>query len=407
MKKTKTKGWTAYRGGHRLNRTVTLMDGRRIRLYSGRVDSVSEGEKDIARQVEKYNAGIAEENERRKGIFPLGEYIERYLDRLPGMVSAKTGKPYAESTICRKRTLYEQQIKGTDLAKKKINLITAHDIELFKYGLETRKNANNSSRVISNNTRNKVITLLSEVFSDFYRLSEHPEANPMTAIKRYTESYTPKTMDDFLEDDEIARLMAVNKEYRDAPRPGTNDRQYSDIIDLSILLHTRPGELIALKARDYNAASGELRIRRTLTMHKIGKDGHAKTDRSIRTISLNSRECGIIESNINGKKAGDLIFAGARGGIISESDLNRSFRKRLAECGIDKELTMYRTRGTGITFALAHGADPAGVAGISGHSQKTMYQHYAAITSKQVKAAARVTGEAFDELLDKSTCHKG
>ena len=164
MKKSKTKDWTAYRRGHRLNRTVTLMDGRRIRLYSGRVDFVSEGEKDIARQVEKYNAGIAEENERRKGIFPLGEYIERYLDRLPGMVSAKTGKPYAESTICRKRTLYEQQIKGTDLAKKKINLITAHDIELFKYGLETKKKANISSRVISNNTRNKVITLLSEVF---------------------------------------------------------------------------------------------------------------------------------------------------------------------------------------------------------------------------------------------------
>ena len=399
MKKKTIKGWNKYQDGYRLNRTVTLQDGSRERLYTGKVYMISEGEKELERRTAERNAEIQAEIERRQGICPLGDYIEHYLNKLPDRTSKKTGRPYAPSTIERKRDLYDCQIKSSALAQKKITEVTRRDIEIFKVELEETVKSNNKKKIINNNTKNKVLTLLVEVFADFYRTAEHPENNPMIGVERYTESYGQKTMDDFLDQSEIVALMQTNKRYYVDPRPRTNDRQYSEVIDLCIIIHARPGEILALKAKDYDPETGELKIRRTLTMHQVGKDGSAKTRQSLRVVELIGKDKEIVERNCQGKKANDLLFVGAQGGVISESDLNRAFKHRLQESGIEKNLTMYRTRGTGITFALMHGADPAGVAAISGHSQKTMYQHYSAITAQQKKSAAETTKQAYDVLL--------
>ena len=146
MKNSK-KGFNVYHDGYRLNRTVTLQDGSKKRVYTGKVMSFAEGEEELKRLIAKCNAEIQAEEERRLGICSLGDYIESYLKKLPNRICKKTGRPYAKSTIVRKYDLYDCQIKDSRLAKKKINEITRRDIEIFKLDLEEMTKTNNRRKI--------------------------------------------------------------------------------------------------------------------------------------------------------------------------------------------------------------------------------------------------------------------
>ena len=66
----------------------------------------------------------------------------------------------------RKQNLYDCQIKGSVFAKKKITEVTRRDVELFKVELEELTKSNYKKKLINNNTKNKVLTPLVEVFAE-------------------------------------------------------------------------------------------------------------------------------------------------------------------------------------------------------------------------------------------------
>ncbi|NEQ45764.1 MAG: tyrosine-type recombinase/integrase [Leptolyngbya sp. SIOISBB] len=76
-------------------------------------------------------------------------------------------------------------------------------------------------------------------------------------------------------------------------------------------------------------------------------------------------------------QSSDLIFPACEGGYIDDHNFrNRAWKRTLDELGIDyrKPYTMRHTFTSG---ALESGLSPATVASLTGHSIRTLYEHYA------------------------------
>ena len=173
---------------------------------------------------------------------------------------------------------------------------------------------------------------------------------------------------------------------------------------LNILTYPRKGELLGLKAGDYNREKCILTIQRTLIRHtdgslELSKDGYGKNDRSLRKIVLDPYTCAILDRITEGKKKDELIFKTPNGRIINGRNYSGWFKRTLKKLGIEKDLPVYRLRASGISFAINSGADFDGVTENAGHSRRTAERFYLVNDDTRQKMAAVTTGEALRELM--------
>ena len=150
----------------------------------------------------------------------------------------------------------------------------------------------------------------------------------------------------------------------------------------------RPNELAALKWGDVDAARGILRIR---AGRYRGKEGPPKTASSVRDIDLLPA---VIEA-LKAQKAQqaterlkrgrgapetghDYVFTGPEGGLLNVNALrDRSWYPTLREASLSRR-TMYQTRHTFASNALAAGESPSWVAAMLGHaSPEILFSVYA------------------------------
>ncbi len=150
----------------------------------------------------------------------------------------------------------------------------------------------------------------------------------------------------------------------------------------------RPGELAALKRGDLDLRAGQLRIRAT---RGRGEEGAPKTKSSRRDVDLLSPVRVALDAQLRQQaarrvRAGEgvpalereYVFTGPQGGFINPNDLrDRIWYPSLRKAKL-RARTIYQTRHTFASNALAAGEDPAWVARQLGHKGvKMLFERYA------------------------------
>ena len=144
----------------------------------------------------------------------------------------------------------------------------------------------------------------------------------------------------------------------------------------------RPNELAALKWGDVDAARGIVRIR---AGRYRGKEGPPKTASSVRDIDLlpavvEALKAQKAQQAAERLKRGrgapetgqDYVFTGPEGGLLNVNALrDRYWYPTLTKAGLSRR-TMYQTRHTFASNALAAGESPSWVAAMLGHASPEM-----------------------------------
>ena len=176
----------------------------------------------------------------------------------------------------------------------------------------------------------------------------------------------------------------------------------------------RPNELAALRWGDIDAVRSVLRIR--LGRYR-GKEGPPKTASSVRDLDLLPAVVGALKAQkaqqaAERLKAGrgapeagqDYVFTGPAGGLLNVNALrDRVWYPTLLKATLSRR-TMYQTRHTFASNALAAGEAPSWVAAMLGHaSPEMLFSVYA----RFIPNRTRRDGSAFVSRMDGAAAHPG
>jgi integrase len=163
--------------------------------------------------------------------------------------------------------------------------------------------------------------------------------------------------------DEVKRL-------REAAR---GDR-FEALLCLVLTVGMRPGELLALHARDVDTERRTVIVRGTITDAPDGglTIGETKSRAGMRVVPMTSACAAAFERQLAGLKPDALIFPADNGGLLSPTNfLYRYFYPLLVRAGLPR-VTMRDLRHTALTYMVADKVDPVTVAKIAGHSNPSM-----------------------------------
>lgn len=161
--------------------------------------------------------------------------------------------------------------------------------------------------------------------------------------------------------------------------------RYRLFVLLAAFAQLRFGELVALRCRDLDLHTMELRIRRATAEMEDGTqiDDDPKSEAGKRPISLPAALHGDVEWHLAHFAEGGpngRLFLGAQGGIPRRRNFNRVWRKALAAAGIPESLGLHLhdLRHTGSTWSAQSGATLKELMARIGHSSTRaamIYQH--------------------------------
>jgi len=163
--------------------------------------------------------------------------------------------------------------------------------------------------------------------------------------------------------DEVKRL-------REAAR---GDR-FEALLCLVLTVGMRPGELLALHARDVDTERRTVIVRGTVTDAAEGglTIGETKSRAGMRVVPMTTACASAFERQLAGLKPDALIFPADNGGLLSPTNfLYRYFYPLLVRAGLPR-VTMRDLRHTALTYMVADKVDPVTVAKIAGHSNPSM-----------------------------------
>ena len=167
-------------------------------------------------------------------------------------------------------------------------------------------------------------------------------------VKRFENASAARKL--FLTEKQVAALLSKS-------RGGVRD-----IIKAGVLTGARRGELFALKARDFDAREGTLRI-------TDGKTG-------ARDVYLSDAAVAFFKAKAKGKLPEVHLLTKDDGTPWPEDDLNRPFKAAVQAAKLPPETTFYSLRHYHISKALLAGVQPQVVAENCGTSLRMIEKHY-------------------------------
>jgi integrase len=163
--------------------------------------------------------------------------------------------------------------------------------------------------------------------------------------------------------------------------------QHRLMVETAINTGLRWGELIALKPRHLDLATGELTVEETIvevstknspTGHRMLTKPYPK-DNEPRTMGLPQELVTQLAAHIadRGLASGDLLFATREGTPISRNTFRtRIWRPAVAASGLDFDVRVHDLRHAHASWLLAGGSDLRSVMDRMGHAQITTTQKY-------------------------------
>jgi integrase len=300
----------------------------------------------------------------------IGEAGERYIDRLEGLGRKKTTISDYRSTL---RVHLVPFFGGRSL--------DGIGVELVEAFITAKQKEGKASKSISN-----YVGLLYSMFAYAVRrgwarsnpvaLAEKPRVDARNADIRYLEVVELEELIRAVPDDEVGEIERVL--YRTAAMTGL-----------------RRGELLALRWRDIDWASGVIRVRRSYTR---GEFGHPKSGRSIRAVPLADALAADLErhhdrSRFRGDE--DLVFAHPQlGTVLDPSKLQKRFKRAAQRAGL-RPIRFHDLRHTFGTRMAAAGAPLRAIQEWMGHRDHRttlIYADYAPDQSQGARYAAVAFG---------------
>lgn len=169
--------------------------------------------------------------------------------------------------------------------------------------------------------------------------------------------------------------------------------RYRAAVLLAVWCSLRQGELLELRRRDVDLATGQVSISRAVTRTSDGPVvGLPKSDAGIRTVSIPPHVLPDVKRHLTRYVEADqdaLLFPARLGGWLQPSSLYRVFY-RAREAAGRPDLRWHDLRHTGATLAAQSGATVADVMRRVGHSTTRaamIYQHASDTRDAEVAAA--------------------
>jgi integrase len=155
---------------------------------------------------------------------------------------------------------------------------------------------------------------------------------------------------------------------------------YAPLIEFLFLTGCRPSEAIALRWRHIDADLTRITF---CEARVYGITKSTKTNKS-RIFPINLKLRSLLTAIKPRRTRGDdLVFPSKNGLVIDEHNLvRRQWNCTLEELGITRR-PLYNCRHTFISFCLSRGIQVQQVAAWVGNSPKTIWEHYAGITTRQ------------------------
>lgn len=385
----------------RARANVVLLNGELLRIEGTGKNRVDARE-NLLKNIEKRNEIITYGRMRNAGYHTLYEAVlDLIKEREEEYDREREREARRDTSIQRDYDVCNSLLKPFTIAQKPINQIGIVDLQQYRNQLakaqydkkRTKKKHEPEWTYYSASTLNRMIRLVVKVLDDFYLYK--PQKTPTEVLTQFKQRRPEKTEDDFLIGNEVKTAIVYFREKRkEAQYP--LDITYADMFILSILLGTRPGEIMGLKKKDWNPQNRELSILRTAEY----EDGRTKTASSIRKIIVPKEAEDILNRRCSTIKTEKLIFSSTKGNMLSPSNCNRKLKRWIAEAGINKpKIHPHSLRGTCGTVLLDAGIRIEAVSKLLGHDRvSTTEQYYSTYTESRRKADAEQICGVFDKL---------
>ena len=330
--------------------------------------------------------------------------IDNFLKQEQSNIVEEKGRPLRDATIARDTHVTNSLLHPFSyLMKIKVKDLTP--MLCMKWREEVGKKKSLYNKPFGPDYKNRALFILkSSVDPYFIRTMQQ---SPTASVKPWKKPHKQKTEENILLPEEIRVFLDYCREHFDDYR--------ARAAWLQIQIFIRPGELLALKVKDYDPIRHLLHIQRTITKKRvydkelkkyiekayISTDGEVKTMESDRYIPLSSSIEAFLQKINSDKQADSLIFPCTTGNFGDEATYNKWFKKALKACGIGKNLHAHNLRTSGISFAAYAGADLSGVSKMAGHSSQAVTQEfYTAVYDRKKKEAADKLADAFSGLYN-------
>ncbi|MBN1174746.1 MAG: site-specific integrase [Micromonosporaceae bacterium] len=186
--------------------------------------------------------------------------------------------------------------------------------------------------------------------------------------------------------------------------------RYRLLVLLATFAQLRFGELVALRRRDLNLATLEIRVRKATAEMEDGTqvDDDPKSEAGKRPITLPQGLRADIETHLAryAQPGPDgRLFLGAQGGIPRRRNFNRIWHKALTDAGIPSELGLHLhdLRHAGSTWSAQSGATLKELMARIGHSSTRAALIYQHATRDRDQAIAAALNELINEAHQKAT----
>ncbi len=371
-------------------------DGKRIRMY-GYGKTEGEAKEKLKSHIRKKQEELSYGDALSKGETTIRRALRAFLEweKTGKYISSKTGKPKTPIAVEHDYETAEALLfPCKELMSLQVNKVTpSHILKWKKWTDEKTYKKAGKKYYYSADKKNKAYRLLRETINPCF---EGMGFNPIAGVSKWTVHTKKKSESDILTPDEIKLFLSYCLEDL------TDHNRAQGAVN--VLIYPRKGELLGLKAGDYNRSRATLTIQRTLIRHtdgslELSEDGYGKNNRSLRDIVLDPYTCAVLDKITEGKKPNELLFTTPKGNLVNGRNYSEWFKRTLKKLGIHKDIPAYRMRASGISFAVNHGADREGVADNAGHSKRTADNYYIVSDATKARAAATVTGEAIRELM--------
>ena len=367
--------------------THEFPDGTKKRVY-GTGKTTRDAEKALHDKIKALEQKIVTGIEYDAGEMTLKEALKECLMRrqtelLPGKERPRRPETCMRDEYAVQALLYP--LKG--MMKKKVSELTTYDVLLWKQSADKTRTTNNG--FFKADSKNRAFSVLKDVLKTYSQTQGVMDVS--FGIEGWVRTKKNKTEDEVLSPEEIRSLFRLCREH-------IGDFKY-DAVMFQVVTYLRPGELLALKVRDYDKEKHTLHIQRTVVDHnKLYDDDRTKTKDSKRIIQLPELSEDIIIRQSEGKNPDDLIFSYS-GKVYDTTTYNGFVKRIMKKLDIDKPLTAHALRRSGITFAAMNGADMYGVSANAGHSDiSTTQKYYTAIYESKKKNASSIMEEALSRL---------
>lgn len=178
-----------------------------------------------------------------------------------------------------------------------------------------------------------------------------------------------------------------------------DDAHYRRYIAGLVYTGMRANEATALRIEDVDLAHRTIHVRRAFS---IGADGRGieltPKSHKERDVPIPMPLVGPLTEAMAGKRRGDLVFSGPRGGRINASNVRRAIDWKTVRAQLHRDdLRIHDLRHTLATLLFDAGASANDVQAILGHSSMQMTERYSRSRSDVAKRAAAAIDSLFED----------